>query len=152
MGDKAKVLHEADQAYGELREAIDGVHESAARRVWLGSWGLREILIHISGWHQEMIPALARIGRGEAAYPAGSYDDADTWNARFVEAQRDAKLTEILVGLERSHRDFVTAAANLGDEHFATGAAARELFEGCTSLHYREHGEQIRSWREEKSG
>jgi len=27
------------------------------RRVWLGTWGMREILIHVSGWHDEMISA-----------------------------------------------------------------------------------------------
>jgi hypothetical protein len=152
MADKHEILREADDAYAELRRAIGALDESRASSAWLGSWGLRDILIHISGWHQEMIPALGRLGRGESAYPAGvSYDDADAWNARFVDARRGIKLADILDELEHSHRDFVTAASALGEEHFAAGAPARELFEGAGALHYREHGEQIRRWREHGS-
>jgi hypothetical protein len=153
MADKQAVLRESDDAYMELRQAFGGLGESDASQVWLGTWGVREILIHISGWHREMIPALDHIGRGERPYPEGvSYNDADGWNARFVQARRDAKLVDILAELDASHRDFVSAAAALGDEHFEPGAEARELFEGAGSQHYREHAGQIRRWRRNGAG
>jgi Protein of unknown function (DUF1706) len=149
MGDKDKALRDADEAHGELRQAIAGLGEAQISQVWLGTWGVREILIHISGWQREMIPALARIGRGERPYPDGvSYDDADQWNARFVEARKGATASEVLAELEASHRDFVGAAASLAEEHFAPGATARELFEGAGSEHDREHAAQIRQWRD----
>jgi len=147
MGDKHKILQEASEAYGELREAITGLDESRVTDVWLGSWGVKEILIHISGWDREMTPALARIERGEPAYPAGSYDDFNAWNARFVEAGKHAKTSEILIDLEASHRSLVAAATALGEEHFAVGAPARDLLEGTGAQHYREHAAQIRQWR-----
>ena len=149
MADKQKLVREADEAFGELREAISGLDEAAMRQVWLGTWGAREIVIHISGWHRELIPAFGRLGRNQAPYPDGvSYDDFDAWNARFVDAKRDAKLPDILSELEASHRDFVAAANALSEEHFAAGAPARELFEGAGAPHYREHAGQIRQWRE----
>jgi hypothetical protein len=149
MADKQKLLRDADEAYAELREAISGLDETAMNRVWLGGWGAREILIHISGWHREMIPAFGRLGRGEPPYPAGvSYDDFDAWNARFVEAKRHAKRSDVLAELDASHRDFVTAAAALSEEHLAAGSPARELFEGAGAPHYREHAAQIRQWRD----
>jgi len=147
MSDKEKVLSDCDEAYGELREAIAGLDESRARAVWLGTWGVKEILIHIAAWDREMAPALDRIGRGQAPYPAGTYDDFDAWNARFVEAGKDAPLHEILVDLEASHHGLVAAAKALGDEHFGGEAAAGELFQGTGAKHYREHADQIRDWR-----
>ena len=148
MGDKRKLLRDADEAYAELRQAISGLDEAHLGRVWLGTWGVREILIHISAWDREMIPALGRIGRGEQPYPAGvSYDDADAWNARFVAAKTGAKATEVLADLEASHRDFITAAEALGEEHFSAGSPARSLFAGTGPEHYREHAAQIREWR-----
>jgi len=63
MSEKATLLQDADLAFTELHGAIEGLSDEQMRRVWLGSWGVREILIHISGWHDEMIPALARVGR-----------------------------------------------------------------------------------------
>jgi hypothetical protein len=149
MADKQKLVREADEAFGELREAVSGLDETAMKKVWLGTWGVREIVIHISGWHRELIPAFGRLGRNQTPYPEGvSYDDFDAWNARFVEAKRDAKMPDILSELEASHRDFMAAASAQSDEHFAAGSPAREMFEGAGAPHYREHAGQIREWRE----
>jgi hypothetical protein len=149
MSDKATLLREADEAFGELRQAVAGLGDEAMGRVWLGTWGVREILIHISGWHREAIPGFARIARGESApYPPGTYDDFDAWNARFVAQKSGVKMADVLAELEASHRDFVTAAAAVPDAHFAPDAAARGHLEGNGAGHYREHAAQIRAWRQ----
>ena len=149
MHGKHELLGETEAAYTELRQAVDGISEARMNEPWLGTWGAREILIHVSGWHREMIPALGRIGRGQAPYPEGvSYDDFDAWNARFVDAKRGVKVADVLAELSASHRDFMAAAAALSEEHLAAGGAARELFAGTGPLHYREHAAQIRQWRE----
>src|SRR5689334_9525300 len=122
MSDKGRLVHEADEAFGDLRQAIDGLDDARLTRVWLGTWGVREILIHISGWHREMIPALARAARGEEPYPAGTYDDFDNWNARFVDARRGVKMAEVIAQLEDSHREFVRAAGAVPEQHFAVAA------------------------------
>jgi hypothetical protein len=148
MSDKSKLLTEADEAFVELRQAIGGLSEEQMRRVWLGTWGVREILIHVSGWHRAMIPALGLIGRGEAPYPPGTYDDFDAWNGRFVEQKTGVKVTDVLAELDASHRDFVDSAAALAEPHWAQGAAARAVLEGTGAQHYREHAGQIREWRQ----
>ncbi len=107
MSDKATLLQEADEAFAELRRAVEGLTDEEMRRVWLGTWGVREILIHISGWHEAMTPALGRIAKGEAPYPVGTYDDFDAWNARFVQQKTGVKTTEVLAELDASHREFV---------------------------------------------
>ena len=147
MSDKATLLRDADEAFGELRQAIDGLGDEEMRRVWLGSWGVREILIHISGWHEEMIPALGRIARGEVPYPAGTYDDFDAWNARFVEEKAGVKPTDAVAELEASHRRFVDAARAVPESGWAPGGPAREPFDGAGAGHYREHAAQIAGWR-----
>jgi len=148
MSHKARLLHEADEAFADLTKVIDGLTADQMGRVWLGTWSVREIVIHISGWHEAMIPALAHVAKGEAPYPPGTYDDFDAWNARFVERKSGAKTAEALAGLDTSHRDFVRAAGRVPDEQFAQGGAARGLFEDAGPAHYREHTAQIREWRE----
>ncbi len=148
MSDKATLLREEDEAFTELRRAIDGLTDEEMNRIWLGTWGVREILIHISGWHEAMAPALGRIAKGEAPYPAGTYDDFDAWNARFVDQKTGVKTADILADLEASHREFVGAAAAVPDPYFAPGGAGREPFEGAGAGHYREHAAQIREWRQ----
>jgi len=149
MSDKTTLLREADAAFIELRRAIDGLTDEEMRRVWLGTWGVREILIHISGWHEAMTPALGRVAKGEAPYPAGTYDDFDAWNARFVDQKAGVKIAEVLAELDASHREFVGAAAAVPEPLFAPGGAAREPFEGAGAGHYREHTAQIREWQQQ---
>jgi hypothetical protein len=128
MNEKSRLLQAADDAFTELQQATGGLTEDEMVEVWFGTWGVREILIHISGWHRAMIPALQRVGRGEPLYPPGTYDDFD------VRAE-----------LEASHRDFMRAATAVPEHHFD---AARELLDGAGTAHYREHTGQIRGWRE----
>jgi hypothetical protein len=148
MSDKATLLRDADLAFGELHRAIDGLTEDQMRDVWLGTWGVREILIHISGWHEVMTPALERIAEGEPPYPPGAYDDFDAWNARFVEQKRGVKVADILARLDATHREFVEAATGVPEPLLAPGGAARDTFDGSGPGHYREHAAQIRAWRE----
>jgi hypothetical protein len=161
MSDKATLLQKAETAFTELRESLAGLDEELGAaegepgnskgrvgRVFLGTWGAREIVVHISGWHRAMIPAFARLGRGESPFPDGvSYDDYDAWNARFVEDKKGERAAAVLAELEASHKAFVTAAAALPDKHFAEGETARSLLEGAGAPHYREHSAQIREWR-----
>jgi Protein of unknown function (DUF1706) len=147
MADKQKLLDDANEAYAELTEAVAGLTEADFGQVFLGVWGAREILIHIAGWDREMTPALERIGRGEAPYPSGLYDDADDWNARFVAARQGAKPAEILNEVDTFHRSVMAAAAALPEQHFDSDQPARAIFDGTTAQHYREHAGQIRDWR-----
>jgi Protein of unknown function (DUF1706) len=147
MSDKERLLREADEAFAELRRAIEGLTDDEMRQVWLGSWGVREILIHIAGWHEAMTPALGHIARGEAPYPAGTYDDFDAWNARFVLRKTGVKTDDVLAELDASHAGFVAAARAVPGQHFEAGSAVRETFENNGAGHYREHAAQIREWR-----
>ena len=149
MAEKEKLLKDGQDAYTELRRSIAGIDEARASEKWLGTWGVREIVIHASGWLEEMRPALERLGRDEAPYPDGvSYDDFDAWNARFVEAREGVKLADVLAELETAHREFMATARTLPEEHFAPGTPARNVLETCTSQHYQEHAAQIRAWRQ----
>jgi hypothetical protein len=147
MGAKQELLEQAEQQYDGLKASIKGLDEPQMIQVWLGTWGVREILAHAAGWHREMIPALERLERGEAPYPDGAYDDFDSWNARFVETRKGQVGADILQELDASHREVMSAASRLPDEHFGEGKPASGLLDGITAGHYREHAEQIRQWR-----
>lgn len=144
MNERVKLLHEADEAFTELQRATVDLPEEQMVAVWLGTWGTREILIHISGWHRVMIPALERVSRGEPPYPPGTYDDFDAWNARFVAEKSGVKVADVRTELEASHRDFLRTATAVPEHHFE---AAKELLDGAGTAHYREHTAQIRGWR-----
>ena len=148
MSDKAALLRYTHEAFGELHRAVDGLTDEEAGRVWLGTWGVREILIHISGWHDAMAVALDNIAKGEPGHGAGMYDDYDAWNARFVEQRAGVKIADVIAELDASHQRFVGAAVAVPEAHFAEGSAARGAFEGAGAPHSREPAAQVREWRQ----
>ena len=145
---KDELLLSAAREYKAFHEALHGLNEEQMAEVWLGTWSIKEIVAHMSGWHRELLPALERIARGERPVPKGvSYDDVDAWNARFAAPAKDTEITDLLLELDRSHEDFMLAADRVPAERFQPGKAAYRTVDGVTAHHYREHGDQIRAWR-----
>ena len=151
MTSKDELLTQAAREYKAFYEALQGLSEDQLTAVWLGTWNIRDIAAHISGWHREMIPALERMTRGERPLPEGvSYDDVDGWNARIAAAKRDWPVADVLLELDRSHEAFMHAAAAVPDERVVPGKTAWKIIDQNSAHHYKEHGEQILAWRAEK--
>jgi hypothetical protein len=145
---KDELLNEAAREYNAFEAAIHGLNEVQLTEVWLGTWSIREIIAHMSGWHREMGPALERLARGEKPLPDGaSYDDVDAWNTRFVAAKQDWPLDEVLLELDKSHEYFMHMAAKVPDERIQPGRTAYRIIDLNSAHHYREHADQIRAWR-----
>ncbi len=145
---KTELLSVAEHEYTLLQEALEGLDERQFLEVWLGVWSVKDIVAHISAWHRELAPALERLARGERPIPEGlSYEDVDAWNAKFVAAKKAATLREVLGELERSHTEFMRAAAGVPGERFQPGRTAWKIVDGNSAHHYREHAGQIRAWR-----
>jgi len=148
MSEKTTLLSEAETEFTLFKRAIAGLDEARMRQVWLGTWSARDIVAHISGWHREMGPALARIARGERPIPEGtSYDDLDAWNAKFAAATKDREVTDVLLEFDKSHEDFMRAADGVPESRFEPGRTAYKIVDLNSAHHYKEHGEQIRAWR-----
>ena len=145
---KDELLNQAARDYKAFHEALTGLNEAQMTEVWLGTWSIKDIVAHISGWHREMGPALERLARGEKPVPPGvSYDDVDAWNAKFAAARKNAPVADVLLEFDKSHEYFMHAAAGVPAERFQVGKTAWKLVDGNSAHHYREHAEQIRDWR-----
>jgi hypothetical protein len=145
---KDDLLLNAAREYKAFHEALHGLNEEQMAEVWLGTWSVKEIVAHMIGWHREMLPALERIERGERPVPEGvSYDDVDAWNARFAAPAKTREITDLLLELDRSHEDFMLAAARIPAARFQPGKTAYRIVDASSAHHYREHGDQIRAWR-----
>ena len=151
MSAKEELLNAAAREYKAFHEALRGLNEEHMTEVWLGTWSIRDIIAHIVGWQQEMAPALQRIARGERPIPDGvSYDDVDAWNEKFATAKRDIEVTDVLLELDRSHELFMHAAAQVPDDRYAPDRTAWKIVDLNSAHHYKEHGEEIRAWRESR--
>jgi hypothetical protein len=148
---KEQLLNEAAREYRAFHDALKGLNEEQMSEVWLGTWSIKEIVAHMSGWHREMGPALERLARGERPVAEGvSYDDVDAWNAKFSAPAVGAEVADLLLDLDRSHEYFMHMADRVPEERFQPGKTAWKIVDLNSGHHYREHGEQIRAWRESR--
>ena len=148
MSEKTTLLSEAETEFAAFKGALAGLDEAGMREAWLGTWSVRDIVAHISGWHRELAPALARLQTGERPIPEGvSYDDVDAWNHRFAEARKAAASREILRELDASHAAFMQAAAGVPEARFVAGKTAHKIVDLNSRHHYQEHRQQIEEWR-----
>jgi hypothetical protein len=148
---KDELLNQAARDYKAFHETLTGLNEAQMSEVWLGTWSIKDIVAHISGWHREMGGALERLARGEKPVPPGvSYDDVDAWNAKFAAAKKKAPVADVLLEFDKSHEYFMHAAAGVPADRFQVGKTAWKLVDGNSAHHYREHAEQIRTWRKSR--
>jgi hypothetical protein len=148
MSEKQELLGRAAREYMSFHESIDGLNEEHLTEVWLGSWSIKEIVAHMSGWHREMAPALERLARGDRPFPAGtSYDDVDAWNEKFAAAKHGLPVADVLLEFDRSHAEFLKAADQVPEARFEPGKTAHKIVDLNSAHHYRAHGDEIRAWR-----
>ncbi len=148
---REELLKELDREFDSLLKAVDGLSDQQMVQPWYGSWSVRDILAHVTGWHHEMDEALERISRGERPVPEGvDYSDADAWNARFVETWRNASPEAVLAELVASKGLFVAAARLVPEEKYEDGRAAYRILMNTGINHYREHAPAIREWRQKE--
>ena len=148
-GRREELLAELDEAFAGLQATCRDLPEARKRVVMQGTWSVKDILVHISGWHREMAGVLARIARGERAVPEGvDYSNFDAWNARWVEAARAAPVSEVDKELADSFVAFRQAVGALPENRLIPGRTADRIVHEAGMDHYRHHTAQIRTWRE----
>lgn len=148
-GRRDQLLQELDDAFSSLQATFKNLPDGRKRVVMQGTWSVKDILVHIAGWHREMAAALTRIARGERAVPEGvDYSNFDAWNARFVEAARGTPVPEVEKELVSSFEAFRQAISALPENRLIAGRTADRIVHEAGMDHYRHHAAQIRSWRE----
>ena len=86
MTAKEEVLGKLGDGYDEFRMLLGGVPLEAYEETWMGEWGVRQLLCHMSGWFTEMAGSFERVGRGERPGREGvDLNNVDGLNASFVE-------------------------------------------------------------------
>lgn len=144
--DQCKRAHDGDPWHGSpLKANLEGVTaEQAARRPPGGAHSIWELVLHVTGWRNEV--ARRATGQPAAEPPAGDWPEVgDPTAARWQEA---------LAALDAAHRHLVTVIAGLSDDtmlqptndprnrELGTGVTYYELLHGVVQ-HDAYHSGQI---------
>jgi len=122
-----------------------------------GTWSVKEIAAHLTGWDDWIAGQVRTVGRGEPYVPDEvATGDLDEVNERFVAPWRDRPAAEVRAEARRVFGELVGAVEQLTDDQLAERgrwfwwpeATVAEGVAGEFTGHYREHMETIRGWLE----
>ncbi len=153
MATKAETLAAHQRAYDELRAAFGELSEREATERFYGTWGVREIVAHVAGWHEQLGEGLARIARGERPTPEGAdWSDVEGWNGRFADEVKEAPFGDAVTRLDRAVAALRAAADRVAEDRYGEGKTVNRMIDGAGIEHMHAHAADIRAWRERRVG
>jgi hypothetical protein len=134
-------LRRMDEGWAEFSARVAALPiERLIVRIGEGGWTRKQMLAHITMWHELTTERLLRFV--ESGEPVGLPGDEqeDAINARTARASEGRTTGEVVFATGDSHRRLRRAVANLTDEQLAAHDGwAAAVVAGNTFEHYQEH-------------
>lgn len=148
MAEHEALIDRFNQSQQKLVSAVSGLSEEQAGEIWLGSWGVKQIVAHIAGWESAMTEALEKMARGERPTADGiNVNDTDGTNAIFAQRSAGKSWDQVCGDLDHAGTQFVGAVRALPAERLEEGKTGRRIVETMIG-HPEEHIHEIMSWRQ----
>ena len=134
-----ETLDRMDEAWTTFRDRVRRLPgEQLERPIGGGAWSRKQMLAHISTWHDLAIGRLA--GYSETGVPSAEPDDEDMVNARAARAAAGRPTGEVLLAMEDSYRRLRREVGRLSDAQLtAHDDWAAAIIGGNTYGHYADH-------------
>ena len=147
MAEHESLIDRFNQSQRKLIDAVSGLDEEKANQVWLGKWGVKQIVAHIAGWESAMTEALEKMAKGERPTAEGlDLSDTDGTNDLLVHRTAGKSWGHVLGDLEGAGAQFVRAVRSLPAERLEEGKTGRRIIETIIG-HPDEHVTEISDWR-----
>ena len=138
-----ELLSRMDAGWTEFRGRMQSMpNERLEEHLGQGAWTRKQMLAHISTWHDLTIDRLGRyMDSGE---PPGLDEHEDDINARAARAATGRTTGEIVQGVEDSYRRLHRQVARLSDEQLeAHEWFALSIVVGKSFGHYEQHAADL---------
>jgi hypothetical protein len=123
-----------------------------------GTWSVKDLLAHITVWEQRMVGWVAESLRDRVPQqlPSGmTWDDLDQWNEQTYRESRDKPLDQVLTEFDRSYSQALEAVKAAPETElidpdrfpWREGKPLWHMVAANTCWHYKEHREEIETWR-----
>ena len=146
MTSKPQLISDLDAAYEAFLQEVQGLSNDQFHHKFVDeSWGVKEIVAHLAGWHGELGAGLERMARGERPVLEGEdWNDVQRYNDVYAGHSRGKRKEQVLEELAAAVTHFKEAAAKVADDRYGEGKTVNKLFEGAGIGHFHEHAEQVR--------
>jgi hypothetical protein len=152
--DRHAVLDRLNAARAELLLGIKGLDETTMTTLPIaGTWTIKEVLAHLSGWESWHLAAIRQALAGTAP-DFSPLQDRDSFNRRLLEERRGWTVTEILDELDSNRTALEELLLEMPEESlFRAGPMRGPQWENLAGWlrvareHEEEHAAHIRAWR-----
>ena len=149
---RENLFERLESRWRELHNAFRGLsREALLESGVVGSWSIRDVLVHVASWDEEALKALPIIvDGGRVPRYSDVYGGIDAFNALTQGRKASLTLEEAMQEFEEAHRRLLAYLEGVPDAAFAAEGRFLRRLRQDTYGHYREHAEQIREWREKR--
>lgn len=149
---KSMLLEQIDREWDRFVEVARGVSgERAVEPGAVGHWSLREALLHVAAWDEELVKLLEEYRRSGEQHDYGDDAAIDDLNERQVEERRSLDLRQAWEYLEKAHAGAIDFLHGLPEETFDEGTYTRGQITTETLGHYQQHREDLERWKASRS-
>ena len=145
---KTKALAELAAAHMAFKETVSGIPEERLLVPMQGEWSAKDLIAHISSWHEQTALDARRFARGHVPSIAAFREaDVDEWNAFLMRPRKLFPAAQVLSEMDGSYAMLVEALASVPQAMFEPGKMLPNVL-AIVIGHYGHHGSDIRRWRE----
>jgi DinB superfamily len=134
-------LRRMDEAWATFHERVGSLgNEQLTTRVGDGGWTRKQMLAHISTWHELTTERLLRFAESGEPVAVPGDESEDSVNARAARASDGRTSGEVLVVMTDTHRRLRRTVAAMTDAQLAAHDGwAAAVIAGNSFDHYAEH-------------
>jgi hypothetical protein len=137
MDEREEHVQREAEIWAEFESVLSRVPEDRLNDpgVLGGTWSIKEMLHHVTGWMRECSGHLEAIAAGTFVAPEETDEITDARNAAFAEEARAMDASQVRAALDAAREEVLRRWADLPE----IGDEAVEWFAGETYEHYEEH-------------
>ena len=146
--DRKQLLQRIDHAWDAMKAAYFGLSESElVESGVMGSWSIKDIIVHVTWWEEEALTHLPSILTGEKP-PRYSitHGGIDAFNAKKYEEKKDLSISMVLQQRDEIHRRLIDFLQQVPEAQIERETRFRHRLRLDTYGHYLKHAEVIREW------
>ena len=112
----------------------------------VGHWSVRESVIHVSAWDEELARVVERYRASGEETSYGDDEAVNRLNQAQVDEKRDMSMTQIWEALDADHARLLKLLNGLPEEAFAPDTYTGDNIANESLEHYREHRDDFERW------
>ena len=150
-----KIVDELKQSHVDLLEAIDGFDSGQlAKKNAIGSWSIRDIILHMAMWEGEVLKALAiwRMGHKVDWAYLGDEKNLLKFNDFWIETMTYLSADDVVRLFNLTHSAIVAEVSAIPDDIWEQRGGIPKWIPAITTEHDKEHIDKINAYRKTLNG